>query len=79
MAFRCALPPSAHDYRDTAEEDKPFCPEMLNKVPEITLYFSLGLGTTGTSAIFLTTILALVAYLTITRTDQTPVEAGAAA
>jgi uncharacterized membrane-anchored protein len=30
----------------------------------------LGLGTTGTSAIFLATILALVAYLTITKKDQ---------
>jgi uncharacterized membrane-anchored protein len=30
----------------------------------------LALGTTGTSAIFLTTILALVVYLTATRTDQ---------
>jgi len=31
----------------------------------------LGLGTTGTSALFLATILGLVAYLTITRRDQT--------
>jgi uncharacterized membrane-anchored protein len=31
----------------------------------------LGLGTTGTSYIFLTCILALVAFLTITRRDQT--------
>jgi uncharacterized membrane-anchored protein len=31
----------------------------------------LGLGTTGTSALFLTTILALVAYLSKTRRDQT--------
>jgi uncharacterized membrane-anchored protein len=31
----------------------------------------LGLGTTGTSAIFLATILCLVAYLTVTRRDQT--------
>jgi uncharacterized membrane-anchored protein len=30
----------------------------------------LGLGTTGTSAIFLMAILALVTYLTVTRTDQ---------
>jgi uncharacterized membrane-anchored protein len=30
----------------------------------------LGLGTTGTSAIFLTAILGLVVYLTITKTDQ---------
>jgi uncharacterized membrane-anchored protein len=29
-----------------------------------------GLGTTGTSALFLTTILALVAYLTVTRRDR---------
>ena len=29
----------------------------------------LGLGTTGTSAIFLTTILVLVVYLTVTRRD----------
>ena len=30
----------------------------------------LGLGTTGTSAIFLTTILGLVVFLTITRRDR---------
>jgi uncharacterized membrane-anchored protein len=30
----------------------------------------LGLGTTGTSAIFLTAILGLVIYLTVTKTDQ---------
>jgi uncharacterized membrane-anchored protein len=30
----------------------------------------LGLGTTGTSAIFLTAILGMVVYLTVTRTDQ---------
>jgi uncharacterized membrane-anchored protein len=30
----------------------------------------LGLGTTGTSAIFLTAILGLVLYLTVTKTDQ---------
>src|SRR4051812_32405252 len=30
----------------------------------------LGLGTTGTSAIFLTAILGMVVYLTLTRTDQ---------
>ena len=35
----------------------------------------LGLGTTGTSAIFLTAILGLVAYLTVTRTDQPALEA----
>ncbi len=39
----------------------------------------LGLGTTGTSAIFLATILVLVTYLTRTRRDQTPVELEAAA
>lgn len=31
----------------------------------------LGLGTTGTSALFLTTILGLVVYLGITKRDQT--------
>ncbi|MDX6355105.1 MAG: hypothetical protein QOF98_2008, partial [Streptomyces sp.] len=30
----------------------------------------LGLGTVGTSALFLTAILALVVYLTVTRRDQ---------
>jgi uncharacterized membrane-anchored protein len=35
-------------------------------------YGGLGLGTTGTSYIFLACIFALVAYLTITRRDQTP-------
>ncbi|MGZ4437599.1 MAG: COG4705 family protein [Nocardioidaceae bacterium] len=34
----------------------------------------LGLGTTGTSVIFLVTILALVVYLAISKVDQTPVE-----
>jgi uncharacterized membrane-anchored protein len=33
----------------------------------------LGLGTTGTSAVFILTILALVAYLSITRRDQSQV------
>lgn len=33
----------------------------------------LGLGTTGTSAIFLVTILVLVIYLTKTRRDETPI------
>jgi uncharacterized membrane-anchored protein len=32
----------------------------------------LALGTTGTSALFLATILALVSFLTITKRDQTP-------
>jgi uncharacterized membrane-anchored protein len=35
----------------------------------------LGLGTTGTSAIFLSAILALVVYLTVTKTDQPALEA----
>jgi uncharacterized membrane-anchored protein len=39
----------------------------------------LGLGTTGTSAIFLGTILTLVVYLTITRTDVTEEKERAAA
>jgi uncharacterized membrane-anchored protein len=34
----------------------------------------LGLGTTGTSAIFLSAILTLVVYLSISKTDQTPTE-----
>lgn len=37
-------------------------------------YGGLGLGTTGTSYIFLGCILALVTYLSITRRDQTPPE-----
>jgi uncharacterized membrane-anchored protein len=37
-------------------------------------YGGLGLGTTGTSYIFLACILALVGYLTITKKDQTPPE-----
>jgi uncharacterized membrane-anchored protein len=37
-------------------------------------YGGLGLGTTGTSYIFLGSILALVTYLTVTRRDQTPPE-----
>ena len=37
-------------------------------------YGGLGLGATGTSYIFLGCILALVAFLTITRRDQTPPE-----
>jgi uncharacterized membrane-anchored protein len=38
----------------------------------------LGLGTTQTSYIFIGCILALVAYLTVTRRDQTPPEGAAA-
>jgi uncharacterized membrane-anchored protein len=41
-------------------------------------YGGLGLGTTGTSYIFLGCILALVAFLTITKKDQTPPERVAA-
>jgi uncharacterized membrane-anchored protein len=37
-------------------------------------YGGLGLGTTGTSYIFLTAILLLVAYLSVTKRDQTPPE-----
>ena len=37
-------------------------------------YGGLGLGTTGTSYIFLGCILALVTYLSITKRDQTPPE-----
>ena len=37
-------------------------------------YGGLGLGTTGTSYIFLSCILALVAFLTLTKHDQTPPE-----
>ena len=37
-------------------------------------YGGLGLGTTGTSYIFLGCILVLVTYLTITKRDQTPPE-----
>ena len=33
-------------------------------------YGGLGLGTTGTSEIFLMTILALVTYLTVTKRDE---------
>jgi uncharacterized membrane-anchored protein len=37
-------------------------------------YGGLGLGTTGTSYIFLACILALVTFLTVTKKDQTPPE-----
>ena len=37
-------------------------------------YGGLGLGTTGTSFIFLSSILALVVYLSISKRDQTPPE-----
>ncbi len=37
-------------------------------------YGGLGLGTTGTSYIFLGSILALVVYLTVTKRDRTPPE-----
>jgi Na+/melibiose symporter-like transporter len=37
-------------------------------------YGGLGLGTTGTSYIFLGCILALVTFLSVTRRDQTPPE-----
>ena len=39
-------------------------------------YGGLGLGTTGTSYIFLGCILALVSYLSITKRDRTEVRAG---
>jgi uncharacterized membrane-anchored protein len=39
-------------------------------------YGGLGLGTTGTSYIFLACILALVAFLTVTMKDQTPAARG---
>jgi uncharacterized membrane-anchored protein len=42
-------------------------------------YGGLGLGTTGTSYIFLTCILALVAWLTVTRRDATEVKEPASA
>ena len=38
-------------------------------------YGGLGLGTTGTSYLFLGCILGLVAVLTVTRIDRTPAEA----
>jgi uncharacterized membrane-anchored protein len=41
-------------------------------------YGGLGLGTTGTSYIFLSAILVLVAYLSVTKADQTPPELAAA-
>ncbi len=41
-------------------------------------YGGLGLGTTGTSYIFLGCILALVTFLSITKRDQTPPETAAA-
>jgi len=41
-------------------------------------YGGLGLGTTGTSYIFLGCIFALVTFLTITRRDQTPPQPGVA-
>ncbi|MGH7881558.1 MAG: COG4705 family protein [Candidatus Dormibacteraceae bacterium] len=34
----------------------------------------LGLGTTGTTVLFLVTILILIAYLTVTRKDRTPLQ-----
>jgi uncharacterized membrane-anchored protein len=48
---------------------------MSQKDPD---YGGLGLGTTGTSYIFLGCILALVAFLTVTRRDQTPPQPDAA-
>ena len=39
----------------------------------------LGLGTTGTSAVFLAAILAVVVYLAVTRRDQTPGRPGSGA
>jgi uncharacterized membrane-anchored protein len=43
------------------------------------MYGGLGLGTTGTSYIFLGCIFALVAFLTITKRDQAPPEPAAEA
>ncbi|MEH7309204.1 hypothetical protein V7137_29635 [Neobacillus drentensis] len=70
--------------------------QMLNKVPEITMFFwiikiltttvgetsadflndNLGLGTIGTSPIFLITILGLVMYLTKTKIDSPSIVEG---
>jgi uncharacterized membrane-anchored protein len=44
---------------------------MSQKDPD---YGGIGLGTTGTSVIFLSCILVLVVYLSITKRDQTPPE-----
>jgi uncharacterized membrane-anchored protein len=41
-------------------------------------YGGLGLGTTGTSYIFLACILGLVAYLTVTKRDRTEAQLEAA-
>ena len=38
-------------------------------------YGGLGLGTTGTSYVFLACILALVAFLSVTERDRTPPDA----
>lgn len=45
------------------------CGDWLSRSPSDG---GLGLGTVGTSALFLATILALVVYLTVSRTDRAP-------
>ena len=49
-------------------------PRSATGCPRTATNGGLGLGTTGTSYIFLGCILALVVYLTVTRRDQTPPE-----
>ena len=50
---------------------RPLGPSVGDYLSQPTGSGGLGLGTTGTSVLFLTAILGLVAYLTITKKDQT--------
>ncbi len=60
---------------------RPFGASMGDLLSQPTSNGGLGLGTTGTSVLFLVTIAALVTYLTVTRKDKIetprPAEAGA--
>lgn len=51
---------------------RPFGASMGDLLSQSAANGGLGLGTIGTSALFLTVIVALVTYLTVTRTDTLP-------
>lgn len=57
---------------------RPLGASLGDYLSQATVDGGLGLGTTGTSAIFLTAILGLVTYLGITKRDRTPTDAIAA-
>jgi uncharacterized membrane-anchored protein len=51
---------------------RPLGASIGDGLSQSTRHGGLGLGTTGTSYLFLASILALVAFLTVTKRDRTP-------